>query len=45
MPKKPKHPKDMSNDEAMRHLFKRKGHSIIKKHIKKFVKDSSTRKG
>jgi len=45
MPKKKKHPKDMTTEEAMRHLFKPKGHSIIKKHVAKFVKDSSTRKG
>jgi hypothetical protein len=45
MPKKKKHPKDMTTEEAMRHLFKPKGHSIIKKHVAKFVKDSSTKKG
>jgi len=45
MPKKKKHPKDMTTDEAMRHLFTRKGHSVIKKHVAKFVKDSSTKKG
>ncbi len=45
MPKKKKHPKDMTTEEAMRHLFTRKGHSLIKKHIAKFVKDSSTKKG
>jgi hypothetical protein len=44
MPKKPKHPKDMTNDEAMRHLFKRKGHSLIKKHVAKLEK-RSTKKG
>jgi hypothetical protein len=43
MPKKPKHPKDMTTDEAMRHLFTRKGHRIIKKHVEK-LKDSSTKK-
>ena len=31
--KKKKHPKDMTTDEAMRHLFTCKGHKIIKKHI------------
>jgi len=45
MPKKPKHPKDMTDDEAMRHLFKRKGHSLIKKHVAKLEKVKSTRKG
>ncbi len=44
MPKKPKHPKDMTTDEAMRHLFKRKGHSIIKKHVADLEK-KSTKKG
>jgi len=28
----------------MRHLFKRRGHSLIKKHIAKLEKESSTRK-
>jgi len=45
MPKKKKHPKDMTNGEAMRHLFKRKGHSLIKKHVAKLEKVLSTRKG
>jgi hypothetical protein len=44
MPKKKKHPKNMTDEEAMRHLFKRKGHSLIKKHVAKLEKDSSTRK-
>jgi hypothetical protein len=45
MLKKKKHPKDMTSEEAIRHLFKRKGHSLIKKHIAKLEKVSSTRKG
>jgi hypothetical protein len=45
MPKKKKHPKDMTNDEAMQHVFKRKGHNLIKKHIAKLERDSSTKKG
>jgi hypothetical protein len=45
MSKKKNPPKDMTNDEAMRHLFKRKGHSLIKKHVAKLEKVSSTRKG
>ena len=45
MPRKKKHPKDMTTEEAMRHLFKRKGHSLIKKHVRKLEKQSSTRKG
>lgn len=45
MPKKiKKHPKDMTSDEAIRHLFTHKGHRIIKKHIAKFEKVSSTKK-
>jgi hypothetical protein len=45
MPKKKKHPKDMTSDEAMRHLFTPKGHSLIKKHIAKLEKVASTGKG
>jgi hypothetical protein len=30
-----KHPKDMTTDEAMRHLFTSKGHGLIKKHVAK----------
>jgi len=43
--KKKKHPKDMTTDEAMRHLFTRKGHKIIKKHVADVEKRSSTKKG
>ncbi len=32
--KSKKHPKDMTTEEAMRHLFTRKGHGVIKKHLK-----------
>jgi len=39
-----KHPKDMTTEEAMKHLFTSKGHKIIKKHVEK-LNDSSTRKG
>jgi hypothetical protein len=35
MPKKKKHLKDMTTEEAMRHLFKPAGHSLIKKHVEK----------
>lgn len=42
MPKKKKHPKDMTSEEAMRHLFKPKGHILIKKHIVELEKVSST---
>jgi len=45
MPKKKKHPKHMTNDEAMRHLFTHKGHKLIKKHVAKLGKNSSTKKG
>jgi len=33
-----KHPKDMTTDEAMRHLFTRKGHKLIKKHLARIEK-------
>jgi hypothetical protein len=42
--KKKKHPKDMTTDEAMRHLFTRKGHRLIKKHVSDVEKKSSTKK-
>ncbi len=45
MPKKKKHPKDMTTDEAMKHLFTHKGRRLIKKHVAKLEKDSSTTKG
>jgi hypothetical protein len=35
MPKKKKHPKDMTTEEAMKHLFTHKGHRLIKKHVAK----------
>ena len=44
MPRKKKHPKNMTTEEAMRHLFTHKGHRIIRKHVAKFVKVSSTGK-
>ena len=45
MPKKiKKHPKDMTSDEAMRHLFTPKGHKLIREHIAKLEKVSSTKK-
>ena len=46
MPKKPKkHPKDMTTDEAMQHLFTKKGHKLIKKHVAEIEKGTSTKKG
>ena len=39
-----KHPKDMNTEEAMKHLFTRKGHKLIKKHVEKLNR-SSTKKG
>jgi hypothetical protein len=46
MPKKPKkHPKDMTTEEAMKHLFTHKGHRVIKKHVASLEKKSSTKKG
>jgi len=45
MPKKPKkHPKDMTTEEAMKHLFTPKGHKLIKKHVAD-LKVSRTKKG
>jgi len=45
MPKKQKkHPKNMTTDEAMKHLFTHKGHKILKKHVAKLER-SSTKKG
>jgi hypothetical protein len=40
-----KHPKDMTTDEAMKHLFTAKGHKILKRHIAEIEKASSTKKG
>jgi hypothetical protein len=40
-----KHPKDMTTEEAMKHLFTHKGHRLIKKHVAKLEKVSSTKKG
>jgi len=45
MPKIPKkHPKEMTSEEAIQHLFKRRGHKIIRKHIEKLERVSSTKK-
>jgi hypothetical protein len=44
MPKKKKHPKDMTTEEAMQHLFTKKGHKIIKTHLAKIDRVSSTKK-
>ena len=35
MPKKKKHPKDMTNDEALKHLFHPKAVKHIKEHVVK----------
>ena len=45
MPKKKKHSKDMTTEEAMKHLFTHKGFGHIKRHVAKLNKVSSTRKG
>lgn len=39
MAKKKKHPRDMTTEEAMRHLFTHKGHKLIKKHVAKLEKE------
>ena len=31
--KSKKHPKDMTSEEAIKHLFTHKGHKLIKKHL------------
>lgn len=41
-PKK-KHPSKMTTDEAMRNLFTKKGHKIIKKHVADVEKKSTKR--
>jgi hypothetical protein len=43
--KKKKHPKEMTTDEAMRHIFTHKGRKAIKEHVAKLEKVSSTKKG
>jgi hypothetical protein len=43
--KKKKHPKDMTTEEAMQHLFTKKGHKIIKRHLAEIERVSSTKKG
>jgi hypothetical protein len=42
--KKKKHPKDMTTDEAIKHLFTAKGHKAIRNHIAKVDKVSSMKK-
>ena len=44
MPKKKKHPKDMTTEEAITHLFTKKGVKHIKRHLAKLER-SSTKKG
>jgi len=36
--KKKKHPKDMTTEEAVKHLFTSKGHKVIKRHLAKIEK-------
>lgn len=36
-----KHPKDMTTEEAMKHLFTHKGHRLIKKHVAEVEKKST----
>jgi len=36
--KKKKHPKDMTTEEAVKHLFTSKGHKVIKRHLAKVEK-------
>ena len=44
MPKKKKHPKEMTTEEAMKHVFGSKGLRHIKKHLAK-LEHPSTKKG
>jgi hypothetical protein len=44
MPKKKKHPKDMTSDELLKHLFHPKVVKHVKKHVAKLNK-STMRKG
>ena len=41
MPKKKKHPKDMTTDEALKHIF----HPKIVKHVKAIVKKHNAKVG
>lgn len=43
--KKKKHPKDMTTQEALEHLFTKKGHKIIKRHIAEIERVPNTKKG
>ena len=36
--KKKKHPKDMTTEEAVKHLYTSKGHKVIKRHLAKIEK-------
>ena len=36
--KKKNHPKDMTTEEAVKHLFTSKGHKVIKRHLAKIEK-------
>jgi hypothetical protein len=42
--KKKKPPKDMTTEEAMKHLFTHRGHKLIRKHIADVESKSSTKK-
>jgi hypothetical protein len=43
--KKTKHPKDMTTKEAVQHLFTKKGHKLIKRHIAEIERGTGTKKG
>ena len=43
--KKKKHPKDMTTQEALEHLFTKKGHKIIKRHIAEIERVPRIKKG
>lgn len=45
MAKKKKHPKEMTTEEAMKHLFTAKGARHIKRHVAKLDREKLTKKG
>jgi hypothetical protein len=45
MPKPKKHPKDMTTEEAIYHLFKKKGAKHIKSHVARLDREKSTKRG
>ena len=44
MKKKNKHPKDMTTDEAIAHVFHPKALKHLKKHVKKITEEKASKK-